>query len=86
MVTDTGSPLTAPPAGEAAASRPDPGRRGHIRHPIVRLWGQSKGVRLRLAGAAMVGGLASGCAVALMATSAWLIVSASISAGSTSVS
>jgi thiol reductant ABC exporter CydC subunit len=43
---------------------------------VVRLWGQAQGVRLRLLGAAVVGALASGCAVALMATSAWLIARA----------
>lgn len=75
-MTGTGSPLAAPPAGDATAPRPDPVRGGHTRHPITRLWAQAKGVRLRLVGAALVGGLASGCAVGLMATSAWLIARA----------
>ena len=44
--------------------------------PLRRLWGQARGVRGRLLGAALLGGLASGCAVALMATSAWLIARA----------
>ena len=46
------------------------------RGPLRRLWGQARGVRGRLLGAALLGGLASGCAVALMATSAWLIARA----------
>jgi len=45
-------------------------------HPVVRLWAQAGGVRLRLIGAAVVGALASACAVGLMATSAWLIARA----------
>jgi len=43
---------------------------------LLRLWQQARGVRARLIGAAIVGALASGCAVALMATSAWLIARA----------
>ncbi len=75
MVTDTGPPAVATatepaePAGGRAAP-PSP------RHPIARLWTQSKGVRLRLIGAAVIGALAAGCAVGLMATSAWLIARA----------
>lgn len=46
------------------------------RSPLLRLLTQTRGVRARLAGAAVLGGLASGCAVALMATSAWLIARA----------
>lgn len=68
-------PVAGAPAPAAA---PDvtggSGRAG--RHPVVRLWGQARGVRARLIGAAVVGALASGCAVALMATSAWLIARA----------
>ena len=48
----------------------------HQRNPLRRLWEQARGVRGRLLGAAVLGGLASGCAVALMATSAWLIARA----------
>ena len=57
---------------------PAPGPRPVQRHrsPLVRLIGQARGVRGRLVGAAVLGGLASGCAVALMATSAWLIARA----------
>lgn len=44
--------------------------------PLLRLWGQARGHHGRLVGAAVLGGLASGCAVALMATSAWLIARA----------
>ena len=44
--------------------------------PLWRLWGQARGVRGRLLGAAVLGALASGCAVGLMATSAWLIARA----------
>jgi ABC-type transport system involved in cytochrome bd biosynthesis fused ATPase/permease subunit len=69
------APATAAAAGGAAPpASAGPSARG--RHPIVRLWGQAGGVRLRLLGAAVVGALASGCAVALMATSAWLIARA----------
>lgn len=59
----------------AAGSRPDPptARAGS---PLIRLIGQARGVRGRLVGAAVLGGLASACAVALMATSAWLIARA----------
>lgn len=53
-----------------------PASRARAAHPVLRLWGQARGVRLRLLGAAVVGALASGCAVALMATSAWLIARA----------
>jgi len=44
--------------------------------PLWRLWGAARGVRGRLFVAAIIGALASGCAVALMATSAWLIARA----------
>jgi thiol reductant ABC exporter CydC subunit len=44
--------------------------------PLWRLWGAARGVRGRLFVAAVIGALASGCAVALMATSAWLIARA----------
>ncbi|MFN8199089.1 MAG: hypothetical protein U0R72_12265 [Nakamurella multipartita] len=44
--------------------------------PLARLWSQAAGVRWRLLGAAVVGALATGCAVGLMATSAWLIARA----------
>lgn len=64
----TATAQVAPPEPAAPPSR--------VRHPVVRLWGQARGVRLRLIGAAVVGALASGCAVALMATSAWLIARA----------
>jgi len=44
--------------------------------PLWRLWGAARGVRGRLLAAAVIGALASGCAVGLMATSAWLIARA----------
>jgi ATP-binding cassette subfamily C protein CydC len=59
-------PATGQP--RAGASPPAP--------PLWRLWGAARGVRGRLIGAALIGALASGCAVALMATSAWLIARA----------
>ena len=46
------------------------------RSPLLRLWGEARGVRGRLFAAAVLGGLAAGCAVGLMATSAWLIARA----------
>ena len=49
---------------------------GDGRAPLRRLWAQARGVRGRLLGAAVLGALASGCAVGLMATSAWLIARA----------
>src|SRR4029453_9478397 len=58
---------------DAMGSRPAAARNGS---PLRRLWGQARGVRGRLLGAAVLGGPASGCAVALMATSAWLIARA----------
>jgi len=68
MVTDTDqvSRVVDPPLAAAGDRRP----------PLLRLWQQARGVRARLIGAAIVGALASGCAVALMATSAWLIARA----------
>lgn len=65
-----GTPAPAGVPGPAGGSGPGG------RPPVVRLWGQARGVRARLIGAAVVGALASGCAVALMATSAWLIARA----------
>ncbi|MGS0687063.1 thiol reductant ABC exporter subunit CydC [Nakamurella sp. GG22] len=73
----TTPPLTpAPPdrAPAAAVAVYVPVRR--TGSPLLRLWGQARGHRGRLVGAAVLGGLASGCAVALMATSAWLIARA----------
>ncbi|HEY7814327.1 MAG TPA: thiol reductant ABC exporter subunit CydC, partial [Nakamurella sp.] len=74
MVTGTGSAPTAPavddPVGAAEVGATTTGS------PVVRLWGQARGVRWRLVGAAVVGALAAGCAVGLMATSAWLIARA----------
>ncbi len=72
-MTGTGPPTAevAPPTRGAGVGQPTP-----TTHPVVRLWSQSRGVRLRLIGAALVGALASGCAVGLMATSAWLIARA----------
>lgn len=61
-------------ADDAAGPQPSVGTRAGS--PLRRLWGQARGVRGRLLGAAVLGGLASGCAVALMATSAWLIARA----------
>ncbi len=58
----------SPPAPPAVAA--EPGR------PLVRLLALTRGVRGRLVAAAVLSGLASGCAVALMATSAWLIARA----------
>ena len=46
------------------------------RSPLLRLWGEARGVHGRLFGAAVLGALAAGCAVGLMATSAWLIARA----------
>ena len=70
MVTAAESLVHHPPgAAPAPVSRTG-------RSPLWRLWGQARGVRGRLLGAALLGGLASGCAVALMATSAWLIARA----------
>jgi len=65
-------------AGTSVAADAHPGHRPAQRHrsPLVRLIGQARGVRGRLVGAAILGGLASGCAIALMATSAWLIARA----------
>ncbi len=64
-----------PRPSDRRLSDPRPaGRRGGS--PLLRLVGQARGARGRLAGAAVLGGLASGCAVALMATSAWLIARA----------
>ncbi len=56
-------PAGGSPAGPAAG-------------PLWRLWRAAKGLQGRLFAAALIGGLASGCAVALMATSAWLIARA----------
>ncbi len=68
MVTNTQPVIQAPPAS--------PVTRVDGRPPLWRLWGQARGVRGRLLGAALLGALASGCAVGLMATSAWLIARA----------
>lgn len=68
MVTSTQTAPDAPPAG--------PVTRDEGRAPLWRLWVQARGVRGRLIGAAVLGALASGCAVGLMATSAWLIARA----------
>ena len=68
MVT-TGSQAKVVPAIDRAAP-------GQGSPPLLRLLTQTRGVRARLAGAAVLSGLASGCAVALMATSAWLIARA----------
>ena len=74
--------VTHSTAGTAAADSatadtgPAHGPAQRHRSPLVRLIGQARGVRGRLLGAAILGGLASGCAVALMATSAWLIARA----------
>ncbi len=62
MVTAAVSP---PAAGAAESGR-----------PLVRLLALTNGVRGRLVAAAVLSGLASGCAVGLMATSAWLIARA----------
>ena len=64
--TDQVRRVVDPPLAPSADRRP----------PLLRLWQQARGVRARLIGAAIVGALASGCAVALMATSAWLIARA----------
>ena len=48
---------TGVPTEPPAAPRSGP------RSPLLRLWGQARGVRGRLVGAAVLGGLASGCAV-----------------------
>ena len=75
----TGGGATAAVAADRpVAADPESGaaRRGRDGHPVARLWAQAKGVRWRLIGAAVVGALASGCAVGLMATSAWLIARA----------
>jgi len=69
MVTDTEPGVRSSPP--AVSARPAARSR-----PLLRLWGQARGARLRLIWAAILGGLASGCAVALMATSAWLIARA----------
>ena len=81
MVTDAStntaaadSAATSAAGSTTADTAPAPARRH--RSPLVRLIGQARGVRGRLVGAAILGGLASGCAVALMATSAWLIARA----------
>src|SRR5664279_2852262 len=65
-------------AADSATADTGPAHGPAQRHPspLVRLIGQARGVRGRLVGAAILGGLASGCAVALMATSAWLIARA----------
>ncbi len=75
MVTTDPLPPTAanPPIGISKALPPVRGAGGP---PLWRLWEQAKGLRGRLLAAALIGGLASGCAVALMATSAWLIARA----------
>ncbi|HEY5878061.1 MAG TPA: thiol reductant ABC exporter subunit CydC [Nakamurella sp.] len=75
MVAGTGPPSVAPPL-HATATGPDTAGAGTVGHPVARLWVQAKGARWRLIGAAIVGGLASACAVGLMATSAWLIARA----------
>lgn len=72
----TGADAPPAPATDGSAPGVGPDASGGAGHPLVRLWGQARGVRLRLIGAAVVGALASGCAVALMATSAWLIARA----------
>jgi ATP-binding cassette subfamily C protein CydC len=61
-------PVEAAPSAQASDAR--------HRSALRRLWSEARGVRARLVGAAVLGGLASGCAVALMATSAWLIARA----------
>ncbi len=67
----------APPApGPPAATLPNAPAESSGAAPLRRLWRQAKGLRGRLIAAAAIGGLASGCAVALMATSAWLIARA----------
>jgi ATP-binding cassette subfamily C protein CydC len=65
--TESRSSVTAPSATTSSSNG---------RPPLLRLWQQARGVRGRLIGAAILGGLASGCAVGLMATSAWLIARA----------
>lgn len=75
MVTQTSGPrLTSPGTGTRTGTKQAAGP--GFGSPLRRLWGQARGVRGRLLGAAVLGGLASGCAVALMATSAWLIARA----------
>ena len=69
--------LTAAAADHHPAATPVDGARSRLRGaPLWRLWRQAKGLHGRLLAAALIGGLASGCAVALMATSAWLIARA----------
>ena len=73
--SDRGDARTRP--GRAGHAQPaNPAGDGPAASPLWRLWGQARGVRARLLGAAVLGGLASGCAVGLMATSAWLIARA----------
>ena len=67
----TGIQTAAPTAPPTNAAGPERGQ-----SPLRRLWGQARGVRARLVGAAVLGALAAGCAVGLMATSAWLIARA----------
>ncbi|HOZ58921.1 MAG TPA: thiol reductant ABC exporter subunit CydC [Nakamurella multipartita] len=69
----SGAASVAPAGPPAAPAAPPVPRR---RAPLARLWSQAAGVRWRLLGAAVVGALATGCAVGLMATSAWLIARA----------
>ncbi|HYN73703.1 MAG TPA: thiol reductant ABC exporter subunit CydC [Nakamurella sp.] len=77
MVTEaTADTATADTATADTVPAPWPRPPQPYRSPLVRLIGQARGVRGRLLGAAILGGLASGCAVALMATSAWLIARA----------
>lgn len=78
----TGARVSGATGPDVTAGRPaEPGRpagrnTGRPVPPLWRLWGAARGVRGRLFGAAVIGALASGCAVALMATSAWLIARA----------
>lgn len=68
----SGLGVSRPVAAATAAKANDARQRSALR----RLWNEARGVRARLLGAAVLGGLASACAVALMATSAWLIARA----------